>query len=84
MADIEIACPHCGEQLEASDDMIGQSVDCPSCGQVFEVDAGAGGDEGDAPETCPSCGEPMESDAVLCLQCGYHTGLGRQMDTEVE
>jgi hypothetical protein len=80
MADIDIACPHCGEQLEATDDMLGQSVDCPSCGQVFTIEASGDEEEG---ETCPSCGEPMEPEAVLCLQCGFHTGLGRQMDTEV-
>jgi len=34
--------------------------------------------------SCPECGADMEPDAVLCIQCGFHKGLGRRMSTEIE
>ncbi len=39
MADIEFACPYCGQGLSAADDMVGEVVDCPACQQQITVPA---------------------------------------------
>lgn len=31
MSDYEFDCPHCGQSLEAPEDMLGETIDCPSC-----------------------------------------------------
>lgn len=28
-------CPHCGQKLEAAEDMLGTTMDCPSCNGKF-------------------------------------------------
>lgn len=33
---------------------------------------------------CPSCRETLADNAVLCIACGYHLGLGKCLATEVE
>lgn len=33
---------------------------------------------------CPSCRETLADNAVLCIACGYHLGLGKRLATEVE
>lgn len=30
---------------------------------------------------CPGCGAPLAAEAVLCIECGYNTKLGRRMQT---
>jgi len=30
-------CPHCGQKLEAAEDMLGTTMDCPSCNGKFTV-----------------------------------------------
>lgn len=83
MPDIEFNCPNCEQTLEAPEEMAGQAIECPACNEQIAVPGVAGEDaEGDA--ECPNCGEPIEADAVLCVQCGYHIKLGRQIDTDVE
>lgn len=37
MADINFDCPHCGQNLDAPDDMTGWSIECPSCGRKIKV-----------------------------------------------
>ena len=39
---------------------------------------------GEEDGSCPECGADMEPEAVLCIQCGFHKGLGRRMSTEIE
>ena len=82
MSDIEVQCPFCGETLEAPEEMDGETVDCPACSKPIRIEAVAEEDEDEA--GCPECGEPMADGAVLCLTCGYHTGLGRKVDTDFE
>lgn len=82
MRSVEFKCPHCGETLEATDDMRGQQVECPSCGKPLKIpdptSAGAAGDS-----MCLNCGAAMESDALLCVKCGYHTKLGKVIETNL-
>ena len=37
MSEITFACPHCGIQLSATDEMFGQITACPGCGQQFQI-----------------------------------------------
>lgn len=37
MSEITFACPHCGIQLSATDEMFGQVTACPGCGQQFQI-----------------------------------------------
>lgn len=80
MAEIEIQCPYCGETLEASEDMAGETVDCPACSKPIRIEVAA--EEDTDKEECPECGEPMADGAVLCVACGYHSKLGRKIDTD--
>lgn len=34
-------------------------------------------------KACPECGATLAEDAVLCVGCGYHIGLGRKIDTDL-
>ena len=93
MADFSFACPSCKQVLEASDDMAGQVVECPACQQQItipcpetaapqeEVAAPQDAEEAPASPKCPSCGTAMEADAVLCVHCGFHTKLGKKINT---
>jgi DNA-directed RNA polymerase subunit RPC12/RpoP len=85
MASIEFMCAHCRETLEATDDMAGQTVECPSCGTELTIpQARAGGAPAAGPgKACPKCKAPMDADALLCVQCGYHTKLGRVIETNL-
>ena len=99
MHDITMSCPHCGELLEAPRDYIGESVACPTCQTEFEIsdqetpaeavpqtgtkDA-ALSDEGNNESICPNCEARMTADSVLCLACGFHTGLGKVIETNFE
>ena len=40
MAQIDFTCPHCGQELNGSDDMAGQVVDCPVCNKSFQIPGG--------------------------------------------
>ncbi len=84
MPDITFECPHCQQSLEAPEDMAGETIACPACEQPIQLPQ-AEGEPAIAPQAqlCPNCGAAMEPDAVLCVQCGYHTGLGKVMQTSL-
>lgn len=88
MADISFACPNCKQVLEGPDDMAGQVVECPACQQQMtipgpETAAPQEAEETPASRKCPSCGTAMEADAVLCVHCGFHTKLGKKINTSL-
>ena len=100
MPGILIACPGCGQELEAPKELAGQLVECPACQQtmtvpeeVVSVDQVKPEDvhfsmpgletAGGADKPCPGCGVDMAADAVLCVNCGFHTGLGKKMTTDL-
>lgn len=84
MPDITFECPHCQQTLEAPEDMAGETIECPACEQPIQLPH-ASGEPAIEPEakTCPNCGQAMAPDAVLCVQCGYHTGLGQVIETSL-
>jgi ribosomal protein L40E len=83
MSEIEFDCPHCDQTLEGPDEMAGETIVCPACNRSFtipeldeeEVEEGA---------VCPNCDADMPADAILCVACGYHKGLGKCIRTETD
>ena len=37
MAEINFDCPHCGQNLDAPEDMAGWALDCPNCGKKIKI-----------------------------------------------
>jgi DNA-directed RNA polymerase subunit RPC12/RpoP len=37
VSDYKFDCPHCGQSLEAPEDMLGETIDCPSCNGKLEL-----------------------------------------------
>ena len=93
MPDISFACPSCNQGLEAPEDMEGQAVECPACRKTMTVPGLEDGSDPGAVESpveaakpeaiqaCPGCKSDMAVDAVLCLNCGFHTKLGKKINT---
>lgn len=40
MADINFNCTHCGQNLNAPEEMAGQVVECPVCQKSFQIPGG--------------------------------------------
>ena len=34
---VEFKCPECGVQLEASENMVGETAACPECGKPIKI-----------------------------------------------
>jgi len=92
MPDLQFSCPHCSQALEAPDEMSGDAVECPGCSRKITVPGIGKPEQASAPaapspatgvEKCPSCGSELASEAVLCVSCGYHTGLGKKITTSL-
>jgi len=100
MADISFACPQCNQELEAPTELAGEIVECPSCETQLEVPTAAVSQpvetQNDTKEpssypatpavenSCSNCGKSMEPATVLCLKCGYHSELGKTIDTSFD
>ncbi len=70
MADFKFHCPGCGQKMQATDDMIGDSIECPICRKVLCVPApnAAGAPGADVP--CAFCKGLIPRDSVYCDLCG--------------
>ena len=98
MPDMTFNCPECGQELEAPDELAGEVVECPTCSAQIQIPGADETEADEAVEkpspasilpamdepsnSCPECGTEMEPDAVLCVACGFHTGLGKKIDTD--
>lgn len=51
MANINFDCPHCGQNLDAPEDMAGWSIDCPSCEKKIKIPIPEGSEPGDPVDT---------------------------------
>ncbi|MDR0993968.1 MAG: hypothetical protein LBN38_05330 [Verrucomicrobiota bacterium] len=40
MADLHFNCPHCGQNLDAPEEMAGETIDCPVCQKSFQIPGG--------------------------------------------
>jgi len=60
---LNINCPECGQQLEASKELVGNNVECYNCTHKFVVEL---------PKTkeCDFCGEEILYKAKKCKHCG--------------
>jgi len=54
MADINFDCPHCGQNLDAPDDMAGWMIECPACGGKIKIPVPEGMAIPDAVDTTAS------------------------------
>ena len=93
MADFTFNCAECNQLLEVSDEMRGDVIECPACQKEITIPAAESAVEpvvepAAEPERktsgnkCPSCGSEMDAGVVLCLQCGFHTKLGKKIATD--
>jgi hypothetical protein len=82
MADIQFSCPQCQQPIEAPGEWAGQVCECPACGQSITIPTPATDVEPPA-DACPECKTPMEPGSVLCVQCGFHTKLGKKISTDL-
>lgn len=83
MAEIEFTCPNCDQVLEVDKEMAGDTIECPACNVEISVPH-PDEESGEEAAECPNCAAPMDEGAVLCVECGFHTRLGRQMETDAE
>ncbi len=60
MSEITFACPYCGIQLSATDEMFGQVTACPGCGQQFQIPQPA---PAQAPSAAPRAPRPAPAPA---------------------
>jgi DNA-directed RNA polymerase subunit M/transcription elongation factor TFIIS len=85
MRDYKLICPHCGQVLEASEDMLGETIDCPSCKCTISLpksDINPASAHTSQPELshpartetldCPYCGEDILAKAKKCKHCGEY------------
>ena len=75
MSDYNFDCPHCGQWLEAPQEMMGEAIDCPSCNGSIELPKPAAQSETETPpepetKDCPYCGEQILTKAKKCKHCG--------------
>ena len=88
MAGNSVECPSCGAEIVIPEPAPAQNpADILTTAQAQteqavepEAEAPAAPQE---PNVCPGCKAEMEPDAVLCLQCGFHKGLGKKISTEL-
>jgi DNA-directed RNA polymerase subunit M/transcription elongation factor TFIIS len=88
------SCDHCGVKLKTRDDYVGRNLTCPKCQQRFVAKPLSASVEPrpaqpavarPADETCcPKCGATLRTEAVLCVDCGYHLKLRRKIQVSHE
>ena len=84
MAEISFNCPLCSQQLEAPEEYANQVIECPSCQKEITVPGPAASNKEAAANKCPGCGAALEEGVVLCVQCGFHTKLGKKISTDFQ
>ena len=62
MSGFTFNCPHCDQELEATEDMMGQKLDCPACNGPIEL-----------PDPEPAAPEPVKKKVVIRKQASPAT-----------
>ena len=75
-----VECPTCQSEFEISDPDVSSEEVSDDTPQSDAETADSVGDNIDE-SRCPNCGADMTSDTVLCFACGFHTGLGKVIET---
>ena len=74
MADLNFLCPSCRQSLEASEDLLGRTVQCPSCSTTINVPYQVATASAYSPppmmKDCPYCCEQILASAKKCKHCG--------------
>ena len=98
MAGEVVECPNCQQQMtvpRSEPPAAKEPVAEQPASQIFTIDedgstsiadvvsAMEGKEKGQASGDCPECGEAMEPGSVLCVKCGFHTGLGEKISTDL-
>jgi DNA-directed RNA polymerase subunit RPC12/RpoP len=88
MSDIKFNCQSCNTELEAPAEMAGEVVECPSCSQNITIPNQSGAVDsvpptGNSSNACSNCQVEMDPDTILCVNCGFHKGLGKVIKTDL-
>ena len=91
---INFDCPHCGQNIDADDNMRGLNFPCPACDREFDIPgepsapqpaAGRNADSGQTTlrKRCHSCGGLCDTETVICVNCGYNFTTREVVDTQL-
>lgn len=97
MAGETVECPKCNQHMVVPTPSVdevalenisfnGESTpSMSSVPNIFEnIQKEASDEENTVTENvCPECGKTMAEGSVLCVSCGFHTGLGKKISTDL-
>lgn len=77
MSELFFKCPHCGQEIEAPDDLAGTMINCPACDRMLRVPGEvAPGADAEMIFDCPTCGHGIDTPVgaaglhLDCPKCG--------------
>jgi hypothetical protein len=81
MAGKRVKCPKCNEPLVIPSPKPTKppTKSAPAISDLLDEVGVRGSRTG---PVCPECGEDMQPHAIICINCGFNTALGRRMYTE--
>lgn len=74
----------CKQQLEAPGEYANQVIECPACQKAITVPGQKPVQQKASGNKCPGCGAVLAEGVVLCMQCGFHTKLGKKIATDFQ
>ncbi len=80
--DTVITVPSLAPETDGEDD-ISPTVTFPNLPSIADAAVDEAYAE-PAGNVCPECGVELDADAVLCVACGFHTKLGKKIQTTFE
>jgi len=72
MNNLECKCPHCGEELEIPEELLGEEADCPTCNKPIKLPKPEyQQQEILKPRICPICNNVVGTRIDICDKCLY-------------